>query len=210
MGISRTSVIAGLAALLLTRLLIAEESARDLYDQLVRLDEKRVAQLQLGQPGTVFFETGPEMEKIKERLSVLSDSGNSDAAYYLGHVYAADCNWPASDLPQINRLMAGSCRSSNVLYRRAAERGHYFAAERLAEAYRDGRGIEKSSLAAVEWFYKSGRLALENKNRDFALRMLEEMIKISPNHVLSRELGSHLYPKNLEKKKPESRKSQGM
>ena len=205
------SVVVGLAALLLPRLLMAEESARDLYNRLVRLDEKRVAQLQLGRADLVMFETYPEMEKIKERLSALDDSGDSDAAYYLGHVYAADCNRPASDLPQIDRLMAASCRSSNVLYRRAAERGHYFAAERLAESYRDGRGIEQSGLVAVEWFYKAGRLALKHKNRDFALRMLEEMVKISPNHILTRDLGGQLYPKTLEKKKKSgAQKSQVM
>lgn len=182
----------------------AEVTAKELYELLVQLDDKRVLQLKQGRPDTVMSETGPKIEKAKSQLSALAESGDRDGALYWAHVLSSYCKRTPSGVPNIDRFMEGSCRASPDWYRKAAEKGSYMAAAYLADAYRDGQGIDSSDLAAVDWYYKAARLALEDSYRDFALKMLEEMAKLVPNHVFVRDLKSRLYPKERDNQRRRS------
>ena len=192
-------------------------SARTQCDALARARDKFDAARRLG--GQAFdksLQAYGELQEVERQLSILVEEGNTAAAYCLAVHYEVDwCYRDLSDpseLQAITRLIAKSCAQSTFLYRKAAEKGHYAAAANLAEQYRDGRGTERSALAAVEWYYKAGRLALKDQDRDFALRMLEQMLKLSPKHLLSLDLYKQLYPRSLEnqKKRSPSPKSQTM
>ena len=62
----------------------------------------------------------------------------------------------------------------------------------IADIYAKGLGSTKSSLAALEWFYKAGVGYLANNQREEALASLEAMEKIDSKNTLSLKLNLQL------------------
>ncbi len=201
-------LVISVSVLLASPWAVADESARTLFYRLEVLNDQLVT-LHVGDPFAIYA----EKQRIEERLRQLANEGDPNAAYYLGLVLLQNCvrlekvKVPP-ELIRGMRLVQILCDESPLWFRQAAEKGHYTAAEYLGDAYRNGHGVEKSNLAAIEWYYKAGRLALKNGKREVALRMLENMVKLSPNHQLRRELEERLYPKDLNqpKRRPQQQK----
>ena len=78
----------------------------------------------------------------------------------------------------------GVTRDSDYLaaqrYRAAADLGHAEAMRNLATLYRDGRGVEGSASAALEWYVKSARAGIVDAMVDVG-RMHEEGQAVPPD-----------------------------
>jgi TPR repeat protein len=196
----RRARLIAIVFLIVATSVVADESPRALYDQIVKLNGLLVEMKDQRIPGSDPFSVSLKIKGIEQTLQALAEKGDRSAAFYLGHVRAHDCRYVERALPSSRAVFQSFCNDSVYWYRKAAEDGHYGAAASLANAYRDGEGVAKSALAAIDWYYKAGRLGLEQNDRDFALRMLEEMMKLRPEHVLSRDLYGQLYPRTLDKR----------
>ena len=63
----------------------------------------------------------------------------------------------------------------------------------LAAMHANGEGVFQSNYVAIEWYAKAGKAFILYRERDLALKSLEEMNKLDANHPLAKELSALLY-----------------
>jgi S1-C subfamily serine protease len=69
------------------------------------------------------------------------------------------------------------------------------SAELLGEVYEKGLGVEKSNYLAIKYYSKAGISYLDFNYEDEAIKMLEKINNLNPNHPLGKELAAKIYKK---------------
>lgn len=161
-------------------------------------------------PPTPAAETG-QLNSVNAALSACAKGGSSLAAYVVGEETWRDADsWREFSVmlrrPEFRssggevhaaaaRVSANASYAEAIQYFRAAAAGGQPAAMySLAEAYRDGKGVERSAFVAIEWFDKAARAATAlGASREYAIRCLEQMTILGQQHPLTVRLSSELY-----------------
>ena len=111
-----------------------------------------------------------------DALKTLADDGNVDAMYYL-----------ATRLFE-NALIITIGENETLTmavkyYRMAAMEGHCGATIQLGDLYLEGRGVEKNSSMAKEWYQKAYEKANEDCNFELAVDLLDHMTQNLENET---------------------------
>lgn len=146
-------------------------------------------------------QVGEKQNELRKRLRAAYEVRKDPAALYclgadmleiavetLRRYKGEESNYP-SVVNALNQLM----HSAKEMLEGAAEQGVELAYEPLGQIYESGYGTPKSAFVAIEYYSKSAHHYLRRDDRLSALRMLERMIKLAPQHPLVVELSAQLY-----------------
>ena len=137
------------------------------------------------QAGLDAYERG-DYETALQEFQPLAESGNPQAQFYLGRMYARGDGVPQDD------------EKAAKLYKKAAEGGDTIAQFVLGIWYEKGRGVPKDKGEAVKWYCKAAQ-----QGSDLAWYKLSRMFTTSIDIVQSdgektnpyRKAAEHGYPK---------------
>jgi len=111
-----------------------------------------LAILFLGSLTPVLSQTaGPETTEIDATLLAKANGGDAAAQVQIGDSSCAAGNKATQDPQQL----AECYKVAASWYRKAAEQGSLAGQLRLAELYRDGRGVSRDMAHAAEWYRKA-------------------------------------------------------
>jgi TPR repeat protein len=126
--------------------------------------------------------------RLREVLRSRADSGDPIAQFYWGGEVASSGAYRINDKTEIGIKARIQSYDSALTYYKKACPTISEACWNVADIYAKGLGSTKSSLAALEWFYKAGGNYLAKDQREEALASLEAMEKIDPKNSLALKL----------------------
>ena len=130
--------------------------------------------------------------RLRAVLSSRADSGDPIAQFYWGGEVARSGASRINDKTETSiKIRIRSYDSALTYYKKACPTISE-ACWNVADIYSKGLGSTKSSLAAVEWFYKAGGSYLANDQREEALASLEAMEQIDSKNPLTLKLKMQL------------------
>lgn len=126
--------------------------------------------------------------RLREVLRSRADSGDPIAQFYWGGEVARSGANRINDKTEIGIKARKQSYDAALTYYKKACPTISEACWNVADIYAKGLGSTKSTLAALEWFYKTGGSYLANDQREEALASLEAMEKIDPKNSLAVKL----------------------
>jgi hypothetical protein len=111
-------------------------------------------------------------QDMASRYLRAAQSGDDEAQFYLGALYAAGIGVPRSD------------QEAFRWFRRAADQGHSHAMLLVAGFYATGRGAEKNNVEAYKWAYIVNGASRVDEFRDGSSQLMSVLEKrMSPDEI---------------------------
>jgi pentatricopeptide repeat protein len=194
--------------------IIAAETARALYDQLVD------AQSQWDSYGRQVWQTMGNTKdqdaklsealqlsmnkvfKLQDELEDLAKSGDADAQFWEGawHYHMGMVEEAAfQQSPKVAGFMTDATteyRKAATWWRPLADKGVAYAQWNFGHLFAYGRGVTKSPSNAIDWYYKALKQFVKTGNHEDALNVLDEMKVADNDNPLTKRAYKLLYPPN--------------
>lgn len=207
-----TRMAAWLLAFISLPLCAAEQTPKELYDEVLRLEQAGVNDTNLALSSTsdsadakayrdrLANEASDALNnqlRDQSKLEELAKGGSAEAAYWAGML----------EYHEGERAQRGARGDANMLkyaeesfgkaigwWKPLVERGYSGAQAAYGTAYAEGRGVPQSPSNAIELWYKAATTFSKAGDREDALTLYDMMRKLDPSNPYVTKLQRALYP----------------